>query len=54
MAATTWLSLIATLVREAFKVDSLAEWLPLKVEEGLDGLDLNPPGSSLHSFSDEA
>ena len=54
MAATTWLSLIATLVREAFKVDSLAEWLPLEVEEGLDGLDLDPPSSSLHRFSDEA
>lgn len=54
MAATTWLRLIATLVREAFKVDSLAEWLPLEIEEGLDGLDLDPPGSSLHRFSDEA
>jgi hypothetical protein len=28
--------------------------LPFEVEKSLDGLDLDPPGSSLHRFSDEA
>jgi hypothetical protein len=52
MAATTWLSFITTLVRESLKVYSLTKWLPFKVEKSLDRLDLNPPCSSLHGFSD--
>jgi len=52
MAATAWLSFITTLVRESLKVYSLTEWLPFEVEKSLDRLDLNPPRSSLHSFSD--
>ena len=38
---------------QPLKPDSTGCWLPLKVEHGVNGWDLDPPGSSLECFPDE-
>lgn len=53
MTATSLIALVPNLVRQTLEVDSIGKGLPLKVEQRVDGLDLNPPGPPLHRFPNE-
>ena len=52
-SAVTLLALALVYMAESRKLNPVRCRVPLEVEHGVDGLDLNPPTSLLHGCSDE-
>jgi hypothetical protein len=53
VTSASLLTLIPALIRQPLEVDALAEWLPLKIKQGMYGLYFNPPAPALHRFSNQ-